>query len=60
MTLTKEQTKAALEIYIDNLIANYTKTELVDMLIKQMPTKDLDDEIQTIVDLCDVEPDGTY
>lgn len=60
MTLTKEQTKAALEIYIDNLIANYTKTELVDMLIKQMPAKDLDDEIQTIVDLCDVEPDGTY
>jgi len=60
MSITKEQSKTALKLYREHLIDNHKAGELADMIIELMDPVDLDAEIQNIVELCDIEPDGTY
>jgi len=60
MSITKEQSKTALNLYREHLIDNHKAGELADMIIELMDPVDLDAEIQNIVELCDIEPDGTY
>ena len=60
MSITKEQNETALKFYRDHLIENHKAGELADMIIDMMDPVDLDAELQNIVELCDIEPDGTY
>jgi len=60
MTLTIQQKATAYTIYRDHLVDNHSAYELADMFIAKMAPRDLDNELQNVVELCDIEEDGTY
>ena len=60
MKLTAQQKITALKIYKEHLVDNFTASELVTMLVALTPAKDIDSELQNVVELCDIEEDGTY
>lgn len=60
MTLTIQQKATAYTIYRDHLVDNFKASELAEMFIAKMAPRDLDNELQTVVELCDIEEDGTY
>jgi hypothetical protein len=60
MTLTIQQKAVAYSIYKEHLVDNFKASELAEMLMARLPTQELDDELQNVVELCDIEEDGTY
>ena len=60
MKLTIQQKAVAYRFYKEHLADNFTAFELAEMLISKMSPEDLDKELQNVVELCDIEEDGTY
>ena len=60
MKLTSQQKAVAYRFYKEHLEDNFTASELAEMLISKMSPEDLDNELQNVVELCDIEEDGTY
>ena len=54
------QKATAYTIYRDHLVDNHSAYELADMFIAKMAPRDLDKELQNVVELCDIDEDGTY
>jgi len=59
-SITQAQKKTALKFYKEHLMDNCNLSELAEMVIKYMPAKELQSELENVVELCDIEPDGTY
>ena len=60
MKLTAQQKTTALKLYAEHLVDNFKASELATMLIARLPAKEIDEELQNVVELCDIEEDGTY
>jgi hypothetical protein len=39
---------------------NCNLAELADMVLKYMPAKELEKELENVIELCEIEEDGTY
>ena len=60
MTLTIQQQATAYKLYKEHLVDNFKASELAEMLMAKMTTQELDNELQNVVELCEIEEDGTY
>jgi hypothetical protein len=60
MILTIQQQAIAYKLYKEHLVDNFKASELAEMLMAKMTTQELDNELQNVVELCEIEEDGTY